>query len=173
MLEKQGRDDDLKGRYGLHQGVDLGREEDETELVRAKWEAGRERIGLPVDVPDNDGEGSGSGDLSVRATSGTPKPTPKYSASGKAKAVEGTNLSDSLRRRTLEKYNPFDSPSMGTPSCLGSNVGLKTGVSVKVKGRIKDPGVLDALVGSLKSSKGAVASLKPGTSGLLAGYASD
>ena len=176
MLEKQGRDDVLKDRYGLHQDVDLGEEEDETELARAKWEAGREKAGLSVDVQedDGDGNGSGSGDISVRANSGTPKPAPRYSSSGKGKAMEGANLSDSLRRRTLEKYNPFDSPSTGSSNSGVSKIGLKTGGPVKIKGRVKDPGVLNGLVGSLKSAKNTVASPKAGmTSGLVAGYGSD
>ncbi|ORX37798.1 hypothetical protein BD324DRAFT_641893 [Kockovaella imperatae] len=162
-LEKQGRDDDLRERYGLHEEVDLGGEN--VDLAREKWEAGRERAGLPVEKElDNEAEGSGVGDISVRATAGTPRP--RYSAKGKN--GDGISFSESLRRSTAKKYDPFDSPIPGSNGSTANGVAGLTS-SLKVKGRIKDPGPIGIKI--VKQAQPSASEVVAG--GLLSGYGSD
>jgi coiled-coil domain-containing protein 130 len=103
ILEKQGRDDGLKGMYGLHDDVDLGQED--VELGREMWEAGRERAGMPTNSPGIGGpSGESSGDTSTRVIKGTPGSTRK----GKGRAGEGVpDLASLLRKTTAKKYDPF------------------------------------------------------------------
>ena len=154
MLEKQGRDDDLRERFGLAEDVDLG--EEDIERSREMWEAGRERRGLLVD------EVSGAG-MSVRAVAGTPSVR-----RGKATAVDGapSSLVKVLRQTTAKKYDPFAGAAE-----VFSTAGLngQGGSKFKVRGKIKDPGVLDGLGGGLQVTREDVG--MPG--GLLAGYGSD
>lgn len=124
-LEKQGRDDGLRERYGLHEEVDLGGEE--VERGKEMWEAGRERAGLAIDAGPS-GSNAAAGDTS-RATRGTP-----VTSKGKGKAADFTpDLASLLRKTTAKKYDPFsdgvDSLFSGSPS---------PGVPVRVRTRLKE-----------------------------------
>ena len=164
MLEKQGRDDEIKERYGLQGDVDLGVED--VELGREKWEAGRERRGFLLDV----GEGSSGGD-SVRAV----RDTPQVRTNGKGKTEEkrgSESLAKVLRQTTARKYDPFG----GALDVLtGGSLGVGTGGTsqLKIKGKIKDPAVLEKLTGGVKSSKEEHSAPVGLPGGFLAGYGSD
>ena len=94
MLEKQGRDDDFRAKYGIHEDVDLGTED--VEKSREMWAAGRERAGLPIEEPDIEP------DASVRAVNGTPTHAAKEKTGGPV------DLAKVLRTTTAKKYDPFD-----------------------------------------------------------------
>jgi coiled-coil domain-containing protein 130 len=156
MLEKQGRDDGLRERFGLAEDVDLG--DEDVEMTREKWEAGRERRGLPVEAPIS------SGQMSVRAVAGTPNVR-----KGKGRIRDGGGQSPSLvqvlRKTTAKKYDPFaDAAGVFQWAGLGGESGIKT------KGRIKDPEVLRRLSGGVGGAKERDVGM---TGGLLAGYGSD
>lgn len=112
MLEKQNRDDGLRGRFGLHDDVDLGGED--VELGKEMWEAQRERAGLAIDsgqTVENRGESS------TRAIKGTPA---SRKGKGRAGEVDGTpDLASLLRKTTARKYDPFsdsmDAFTSGSP----------------------------------------------------------
>lgn len=153
MLEKQGRDDGLKEKYGLHDGVELG--EEDVEKSRAIWEAGRERAGLPID----DTSATDSAESSVRGVVGTPRPR------GKERIGGNVDLASVLRKTTAKKYDPFadavDSLFSSTPERL------------KVKGKTKDiKASTSTATSARKEEKPAVLPFALG-GGLLAGYASD
>lgn len=93
MLEKQGRDDDVRARYGLHDDVDLGVED--VEKSREMWEAGRERAGLPIE------EAESGLDASVRAVNGAPR------TRGPERIGGSLDLAKALRKTTARKYDPF------------------------------------------------------------------
>ena len=98
-LEKQNRDDGLRDKFGIHSDVDLG--EEDVELSREQWEAGRERRGLPVD--------DAAVVASVRAVSGTPASSGSATPSRTDARTEGTqDLAKVLRTTTAKKYDPFD-----------------------------------------------------------------
>lgn len=169
-LEKQGRDDGLKDRYGLHDQVDLGVED--VERGKAMWEAGRERLGLPVDS----GLGAGSStrgeiESSTRATRGTPV-TRKGKGKGKADST-GTgastpDLASLLRKTTAKKYDPFSDSLDNLFS--GSGSGSPT-VPVRLKTRLKEaPVKVSSPV--VKTDSPATRSLGTGMA-VLAGYESD
>ncbi|ORY34828.1 hypothetical protein BCR39DRAFT_585776 [Naematelia encephala] len=149
MLEKQGRDDDLRERYGLAEEVQLG--EEDVERGREVWEAARERRGLPID--------------DVSGGTGAPVIRRNGNGNGKGKAVD---LAQVLRKTTTRKYDPFGE-AMESVSSPGP---------IRTKGRIKDPIVLGGLAAGMKSAKVAEKP-KPashglaGAGGLLAGYGSD
>jgi coiled-coil domain-containing protein 130 len=158
-LEKQGRDDDLRERFGLDEEIDLGNED--TEGDRARWIAGRERKGLTVDEDDE------AGGSSVRGQVGTPI----IRRMGKGKAIEGTpNLALSLRKTTAKKYDPFAGAleAFGSPSSTGWS-------GMKMKGKMKDPGVLSVLASaSERAGKEKIQPISAGLGGgLLSGYTSD
>jgi coiled-coil domain-containing protein 130 len=167
MLEKQGRDDGLRERYGLHEEVDLGVEE--VALGREMWEAGRERLGLPLD----DGSLGGQGESSVRAVKGTPK----YSAKGKGKG-DIPDLGSLLRKTTARKYDPFsdaaDAFIFGTESLIGPQRSR-----LKTKDPERKPETASDSKG--KPHAGELAGVNPSPMGrstvaamtILAGYASD
>lgn len=136
------------------------------DLARERWEAGRERAGLPLE--GDVGVASGSGDVSVRATAGTPR-----ARLGKGKQMEGVNLSESLRQSTKKKYDPFDSPIPGSAGreTIIAKVMLKT--NGKVKGRIKDNRPGDSNNDEAEELAAASTAAQAVTSGLLAGYGSD
>jgi coiled-coil domain-containing protein 130 len=98
-LEKQLRDDGVKGKYGLHDDVDLGGED--VELGREMWEAQREAAGLAVGPAEIN-----PGECSTRAIKGTP-----VTRRGKGRAGDistGTpDLGSLLRKTTAKKYDPF------------------------------------------------------------------
>ena len=152
MLEKQGRDDLVRERFGLAEDVDLGGEE--VDLGREMWEAGRERRGLPLDEVN-------TWETSVRAVAGTP-----IIRKGKTRASDGVSpsLVQALRKTTASKYDPF---AGAAHIFLSSNVDVSS--TLKAKGRIKDPGVLERLSGRVKSETKAVGL----SAGLLAGYGSE
>ena len=112
MLEKQNRDDGLRGRFGLHDDVDLGGED--VELGKEMWEAQRERAGLAIEsgqAVENRGESS------TRAIKGTPVTS---KGKGRAGEVGGTpDLASLLRKTTARKYDPFsdsmDAFTSGSP----------------------------------------------------------
>ena len=147
MLEKQGRDDSLRERFGLAEEVDLG--EEEVQLGREMWEAGRERRGLPV-------EEVMAGQLSIRAVAGTPS-----FRKGKTRAGDGPSpsLVQALRKTTAKKYDPF----AGASDVLLFS-GLAGQSTMKLKGKIKDSNSL--IAGSKIMNEGVAG-------GLLAGYGSD
>ena len=161
LLEKQGRDDGMRERYGLAEDVDLG--DDEIEKGREMWEVGRERRGLPV-------AGVSGWEGSVVAVAGTPGIRRK----GKSRAGDGSSpaLAQALRKTTARKYDPFGT-AVGAlfPTGLGGEGGMK------VKGKIKDSGVVAELAGGLRVAKGreTVMTTTPAVmeGGLLAGYGSD
>jgi coiled-coil domain-containing protein 130 len=111
ILEKQGRDDGLKSRFGLHDDVDLRGED--VELGKEMWEAQRERAGLPVD--------SDNGESSTRAIRGTPVSTRK--GKGRMSDTPTPNLASLLRKTTARKYDPFsddlDTFMAGSPTVRG------------------------------------------------------
>ena len=153
LLEKQARDDGVKARFGLADDVDLG--EEDVELARERWEAGRERKGLPVDEPL-------SAEMSVRALVGTP------SARAGAARMDGQDLGKALRRTTARKYDPFGD-AMDELFASGSKVRLRD--------KIKDPGLVEGIGAGVKAKEQAAAPTTPTTGGLggglLAGYESD
>lgn len=154
-LEKQGRDDGLRDRYGLHDEVDLGGED--VQLGKEMWEAGRERAGLAIESgPSRQGDMESS----TRATKGTPA-----SRKGKGRAGETTpDLASLLRRTTAKKYDPFstDVASLfsGSPS-----------VPVKVRTRLKGA-TSGAERPAVKVDETPVRPLGSGMA-VLAGYESD
>jgi len=149
MLEKQGRDDGLRERFGLAEDVDLG--EEDVEFGREKWEAGRERRGLPVD------EMSG-GEMSIRAVAGTPSVR-----KGKGRAGDGTSpsLVQVLRKTTAKRYDPF---AGATEVFLSA--GLSGTGGLRVGGKVKD---LTVPAKGFETDRTEV----PMGGGLLAGYDSD
>lgn len=158
MLEKQGRDDELRGKYGLHDDVDLGVED--VELGREMWEAGRERLGLPLETGED-----ATGESSIRATGGTPR----LVKNGKAKG-DPPDLGSLLRRTTARKYDPFSDAADAFLS--GSPV-----ASVRIKAKVKDkePGGRAAQEKGMDGLQGGLAgggSVRSGMA-ILAGYDSD
>jgi coiled-coil domain-containing protein 130 len=165
-LEKQGRDDGLRDRYGLHDEVDLGVED--VELGKAMWEAGRERLGLPVDSgeagPSTRGEAGL--DSSVRATRGTPL-TRNGKVKGRAESTTSTpDLASLLRKTTAKKYDPF-SDSLDT---LFSGSVTPT-LPVRVKSRLKEAPIKNESP-IVKTPDPPARSLGTGMA-VLAGYESD
>lgn len=159
MLEKQGRDDGIKEKYGLGEEVDLG--DEDVARGREIWVAGRERKGLAVDEPE-------VGESSVRVAVGTPA-----RRGGKGKEGVSPSLVTLLRKTTAKKYDPFNEALEGfsTPK-------MATSGGLKVKGRIKDVGILSGLADGVKSIKAKVELESPReggamVGGLLAGYGSD
>lgn len=161
MLEKQGRDDGLREKYGLHEEVDLG--EEDVEDGRARWEAGRERRGLPIEESDL-GEGSNVG------IKGTP-----YRPKGKRRAIDTgstVDLARVLRKSTKRKYDPFAEaadaflsfPRPSTPREIAS---------LPKRGKIKDPGGIAATPAKLVVKEKVVLGSLGKAGGLLAGYGSD
>ena len=150
LLEKQGRDDGLRERYGLHDEVDLG--EEDVEKARERWEAGRERRGLPVDEPTD-------AEASVRAVVGTPR------ARVEARVESAADLAHVLRRTTAKKYDPFGDAMEGLFGGSASKM--------KLKGRIKDQVVVDNPGVKGKSDKLAMPAAVGLAGGLLSGYGSD
>lgn len=152
-LEKQGRDDGLRERYGLHDEVDLGGED--VQLGREMWEAGRERAGLAIEAGPS---GSSELDNTSRAIRGTP-----VSAKGKGRANETTpDLASLLRKTTAKKYDPFsdslDSLFAGSPN-----------LPVKVRTRPKEaPPRIDPPPAKLDKPPASLSGLT-----VLAGYESD
>ncbi|WVF68437.1 hypothetical protein IAT40_003203 [Kwoniella sp. CBS 6097] len=190
LLEKQGKDEDIKSRFGLHDDVDLGTED--VEKGKEMWAAQRENRGLVVDTSTATASG---GESSVSAERGTP--TPRRSAishgKGKGKIVDGgsgsPSLADVLRKTTAKKYDPFADVSFSSTGFTPSKTGGLGLDKVRVKGRIKDD-VLSGLIGrsspAAAKEKGkdkeeiqqttATGITAPGVSlggGLLAGYGSD
>ena len=146
--------------------MELG--EEDVELARERWEAGREKAGLPLEEADAD-EASGSGDFSVRAISGTPRLRP----SGKGKQVDGVNLSESLIRSTKKKYDPFDSPLPGSARRDTAVPKVIIKANGKVKGRIKEGALGQDDADDTVAMAAASTAARAVTSGLLAGYGSD
>lgn len=153
MLEKQGRDDGLKEKYGLHDDMDLG--DEDVEKSRAIWEAGRERAGLPIEDNTTD-----SAESSVRGVAGTPRPRGQDRSGGKV------DLVSVLRKTTAKKYDPF---ADAVDSLFSA-----TSVRMKTKSKGKDLSSESEKKGTGKRPETpksvAVASLG---GGLLSGYASD
>ena len=152
LLEKQGRDDGLRERYGLHDDVDLG--EEDVEKVRERWEAGRERRGLPVDDP-----GLADVEASVRAVAGTPRPR------GKERIESAGDLAKVLRKTTAKKYDPFGDAMEGLFGGSASKM--------KLKGKIKDAAVLEIPGIKGKSEKPMSPAAGALAGGLLSGYGSE
>jgi coiled-coil domain-containing protein 130 len=153
LLEKQARDDGVKAKFGLADDVDLG--DEDVELARERWEAGRERMGLPVDEPL-------SAEMSVRAIVGTP------TARTGTTRTEGQDLGKALRRTTARKYDPFGD-AMDELFASGSKV--------RLKGKVKDSGVVESIATGVKAKEQASVPATPMMAGLggglLAGYESD
>lgn len=157
MLEKQGRDESLREKYGLHEEVDLG--EEDIEDGKARWEAGRERRGLPVEEND-------SGESSTAGTMGTPVSL----RNGIGRSTEGPtpSLAAVLRKTTKRKYDPFADVADAFLSSPVSSSGMP-----KVRGKIKDPERIVSTPARLLA-KEKPASVGLGVAGgLLAGYGSD
>jgi coiled-coil domain-containing protein 130 len=152
LLEKQGRDDGLRERYGLHDDVDLG--EEDVEKAREKWEAGRERRGLPVEEPELKGA-----EASVRAVMGTPRPR------GKERIESAGDLAKVLRKTTAKKYDPFGDAMEGL---FGGSAG-----TMKLKGKIKDAAVLESPGIKERTDKPAIPAVEGLAGGLLSGYGSE
>lgn len=161
-LEKQGRDDGLRDRYGLHNEVNLGTED--VDLGREMWEAGRERAGLPLDAGVGGSTSKGEVESSTRATRGTPA-----TRKGKGRADPtgaAPDLAALLRKTTAKKYDPF---SEGLDNLFSGSASPT--MPVRVKTRLKEA--------SLKSENPVVKlretpsqALATGLAG-LAGYESD
>lgn len=185
-MEKQGRDDDMRERYALADDVDLG--DEDVEGDRARWEAGRERRGLPVLAIE--GEGAEGGE-SVRAVHGTPAlRTPRIGGSA---AAGGPALAQVLRQSTKRRYDPFADSADGFSSATPLAITPKSrGKGRDVSGAIVSAKVrrVDPFVGSSDLSRHAAESMlakspsvgvavKTGVGagggglGLLAGYESD
>lgn len=133
ILEKQGRDDGLREKYGLHEEVDLG--DEDVEKSRAMWEARREARGLPVGDGDGVDQESASGwedsgpSVAGSSTAGTPRTMPGSLRKGKGRETDGSpSLAQVLRKSTAKRYDPFadaadallagSSPQAFTPSRL-------------------------------------------------------
>ena len=120
ILEKQDRDDGLRGRFGLHDDVDLGGED--VELGKEMWEAQRERAGLPIEASP-----AQMGESSTRAIKGTPTSVPSTrKGKGRMSDTGGSstpNLASLLRKTTARKYDPFsddlDNFMAGSPTSRG------------------------------------------------------
>lgn len=140
--------------------MELGEEDVEGE--RARWEAARERRGLPV------GENEDVGGSSVRGQVGTPV----VRRNGKGKAIEGgtPDLARSLRKSTAKKYDPFAAGLDGFG--LSGTGGTPT---LMAKGRIKNPIAVLSLLGraSIAEKEKAMSPSIGLGNGLLAGYSSD
>lgn len=157
-LEKQGRDDGLRDRYGLHEEVDLGNED--VELGREMWEAGRERAGLAIEGAGS-GSSSGAGgaeqfESSTRATKGTP-----VTRKGKGRAGGETtpDLASLLRKTTAKKYDPFSDSFDSLPTVSPS-------IPVRVRTRLKEAPKTDHPDAPLPAKLA-------GGMAVLAGYESD
>ncbi|WWD20247.1 hypothetical protein CI109_104723 [Kwoniella shandongensis] len=179
MLEKQGRDDDLRLKYGLGEEVDLG--DEVIERGREMWIVGRERKGLSVEDDKKDGEGSSA--RSVRVEVGTP-PTVRGKGKGRANDIgsgagggSSPSLAQVLRKQTIKKYDPFSSAVeafVSTTTTSPSSVQLADGM--KVRGKIKDQNLLVGGVKIVKVKETAqpqVVGSQGLGGGLLAGYGSD
>lgn len=151
LLEKQGRDDGLRERYGLHDDVDLG--EEDVERARERWEAGRERRGLPVDDPGADVEAS------VRAVVGTPKPR------GKERIESTGDLAKVLRKTTAKKYDPFGDAMEGLFGGSASKM--------RPKGTVKNQTVVESPKVKASDDKPSAPALGGLAGGLLSGYGSE
>ena len=169
-LEKQGRDDGLKDRYGLHDLVDLGTED--VERGKEMWEAGRERLGLPVD------SGAGAGpstrreemDSSTRATRETPvtrKGKGKADSTGTATGTSTPDLASLLRKTIAKKYDPFSDSLDNLFSGSGSGSPI---VPARVKTRLKEAPV--KVSSPVVKTDAPARSLGTGMA-VLAGYESD
>lgn len=151
MLEKQGRDGELREKYGLHDDVDLG--DEDVENGKARWEAGRERAGLSVDEVE-------AGPSRVKSLTG---------GSARKELQIGTpNLVAALRKTTKRKYDPFGDAFL-SPSSNGTGNG---GVP-KTRGRIKDSKGIEATPARLEKKIALASPVMPISGGLLAGYGSD
>lgn len=128
MLEKQGRDDGLKERYGLAEDVDLG--DESVERGREMWEAGRERAGLPIEPSGSEDGAAEEGSDSVRALSGSPAPG-KAGGSGAGRGNATPDLGSLLRKTTARRYDPFASAADGL---FGG-----TPTTTKAKARAREP----------------------------------
>lgn len=126
-LEKQGRDDGLRERYGLHEGVDLGG--DDVERGKAMWEAGRERAGLPLEAGTAGPSGTSDIESSTRAARGTPTSVRK--GKGRLADTAVPDLASLLRKTTAKKYDPFSDD-------LDSFLTGSSGTPVRVKTRLKE-----------------------------------
>lgn len=202
ILEKQGRDDGLREKYGLREDVDLG--EEDVEKSRAMWEARREARGLPVsgDTGDRESE-SGDRDDSQQSvagpsTVGTPRSMTGSLRKGKGREIDGSpSLAQVLRRSTVKKYDPFagaadallaGSPTQGTTP---SRLRLKTkdpsafspaaaasakppaAAGIPVKGLALDNDKSGGALRTVQNGETRAAGLAPLAGGLLAGYGSD
>ncbi|OCF41997.1 coiled-coil domain-containing protein 130 [Kwoniella heveanensis CBS 569] len=180
LLEKQGKDDDIRTRYGLHEDVDLGMED--VEKGREMWIAQRENRGLSIDAPTSAGTQASE---NAERGSPTPRAINSYHGKGKGKLVDTGNgspsLGEVLRKTTAKKYDPFANASFTSPSATFNKAVTGHGLdNVRVKGRIKS-NVLSGLVGKSSpvgskekereaNDPAAGAGL---AGGLLAGYGSD
>lgn len=163
MLEKQGRDEGLREKYGLHDDVDLG--EEDVEGGRARWEAGRERRGLPVEETDT-AEGSTAG------ARGTPSMSSQRNGKGRAgdpsMSTSTPSLAQVLRKTTKRKFDPFADAAdtfLSSPSLFA--------VTPNSRGRIKDPEGIGSTPAKLVVKEKASITPVAVAVGLLAGYASD
>jgi coiled-coil domain-containing protein 130 len=150
----------LRAKYGLHDEVDLG--DEDVEDGRAKWEAGRERRGLPVEDAVF-AEGSTAGAV------GTPS-APRRNGKGRATDGASVSLAQVLRKSTKRKYDPFAEAAdlflaVPRPALPREIAGLPK------RGRIKETEGMAATPAKI------VIQEKIGrpsmTLGVLAGYASD
>ncbi|WVQ79327.1 hypothetical protein IAT38_001424 [Cryptococcus sp. DSM 104549] len=172
LLEKQGRDDSLREKYGLAADVDLGIEEVEG---GEGWKEGRRERGLSL---------GGGGEGSSRSVRGVERVRTGALGKGKGRASDpypSASLAETLRRTTKKKYDPFGSAgsAFASPSSVGSTPtkGLLEGM--KVKGKIKEPSA--TAVGMPKSTPPSAVASPAAISldgeglggGLLSGYASD
>lgn len=166
MLEKQGRDEGLREKYGLHEEVDLG--EEDVEGGRAKWEAGRERRGLPTDLED--------GELREGSTAGAVGTPSSVRRAGKGRASDGgstPSLAQVLRRSTKRKYDPF-AEAADTFLSSPRSITARNIAGLPKRGKIKDlEGGVAATPGRLLMKEKIVVAPLSVVGGLLAGYGSD
>lgn len=136
--------------------MDLG--EEDVELGREMWEAGRERAGMSIEAGPSGGP---SGQTSTRVSKGTPISVRK----GKGRVGDGTpDLGSLLRKTTAKKYDPF---SDGVEAFF-------TGSPNNIRGKAKVKDVAVKLSDPPDKGNTAVNGLSaiPGMA-VLAGYESD
>lgn len=165
MLEKQGRDEGLREKYGLHEEVDLG--EEDVEDGRARWEAGRERRGLPV---EEEAEGSLAG------AAGTPVVSARRHGKGRASDAStgaSPSLAQVLRKSTKRKYDPFADAADAFLASASGTTGVRRIPGMPKRGRTEDPERTGATPAKMVSKGKGVVPILGVVGGLLAGYGSD